>query len=266
MTVLLTATLNMGAQEDDFEMRGRIENVTEHAQLLSDGKVRRIGSTATAPLTCMGSPKVPVILVQFDDKPFTVGENDETINQVYQDFFNAGEGISPGTSTCSVKEYFRTQSGSQFIPEYDIIGPVTLSRSYTYYGEDSGSSKDIHINDFFKEACRLATQKEVDWQKYDNDENGVVDFVFFIYAGHGQNQKGTESTIIWPKENASTFVVENDEGTIRFGSYGCTNEMYKGSQDGIGACVHEMCHGLGLPDFYDYNYKSYGMDYSVVCP
>ena len=261
MTVLLMATLSMGAQEDEVEMRGRIENVTEYAPLSSDGRVRKIGSTATAPLTCMGSPKVPVILVQFDDMSFKVGEDDEAINQAYQDFFNAGEGVTPGASSSSIKEYFRLQSNSQFSPEFDIIGPVRLSKSYTYYGEDSGSSKDIHFRDFFKEACQLAAQQEVDWQRYDNDGNGVVDFVFFIYAGVGQNQTGAEPSTIWPKESASTYVVENDEGSIHFGALGCANELYRGQQDGIGSCVHEMCHGLGLPDFYDYNYKEYGMDF-----
>lgn len=261
MVLLLMVALNIIAQDEVFEIRGHIENVTDYTQLPSNGVLRKVGSTATAPLTCIGSPRVPVILVQFADLFFTVGENDEENNQAYQAFFNAEKGVSPGNSYCSVREYFRDQSDTQFSPDFDVIGPVTLSRSYTYYGEDRGRSKDIHINDFYSEACQLAVQKDVDWTQYDNDGNGMVDFVFFIYAGQGQNQKGVESEFIWPKETVSTIEVKNEGRSIVFGASGCTNELFKANMDGIGACVHEMCHGLGLPDFYDYDEKEYGMDY-----
>lgn len=267
IAAMLMTALCMAAQEDEFEIRGRIENVTNDCISSSKKGLRKISSsstaTASAPLPCTGSPKVPVILVQFPDLPFTVNENAEVVNQMYQDFFCAKTDVLPGTSVCSVKTYFQGQSDQLFTPDFDVIGPVTLSKSYTYYGEDreNPKSKDIHINDFFREACTQAIQEDVDWNLYDNDRNGVVDFVFFIYAGHGQNQKGEASNLIWPKESASRFTVHGDNFTVSFGAYGCTCELYKNKMDGIGTCVHELCHGLGLPDFYDYNYKIYGMDY-----
>ncbi len=260
--VLLAATLNTTAQEDDLDIRGHIEHVGSHSVPSSDSPLRKIGTLASAPLTNLGSPKVPVVLVQFPDLPFTVGETEEAINQTYQDHFNAPEDAHPGLSLCSVKTYFEHESGGLFTPEFDMIGPVTLSKSSTYYGEDRGSSKDIHINEFYREACQQAMQTyAVEWDKYDNDGNGIVDYVFFIFAGQGQNQKGTETSTIWPKEGLVHFTVEGDDFTVTFGSAGCASELYKNKMDGVGACVHELCHGLGLPDFYDYNYKAYGMDY-----
>ncbi len=262
MVVLLTTAMSIMAQEEDFDVRGHIEHIgSGHLPPSTEG-IRKIGSTATAPLTCMGSPKVPVILVQFADSSFSVKEDEEAVKQVYQEFFNAAEGIHPGTSFSSVREYFREQSDGQFMPYFDIIGPVTLSESRDYYGEDDDYSKDIHINKFYQEACKLAVvQEKVDWSLYDNDENGVVDFVFFIYAGHGQNQNGINGNAIWPKEGFSSFVVENEDFTICFGAFGCTCELYKNNMDGIGASIHELCHGLGLPDFYDTNYQAFGLDY-----
>ena len=180
--VLLAATLNTTAQEDDLDIRGHIEHVGSHSVPSSDSPLRKIGTLASAPLTNLGSPKVPVVLVQFPDLPFTVGETEEAINQTYQDHFNAPEDAHPGLSLCSVKTYFEHESGGLFTPEFDMIGPVTLSKSSTYYGEDRGSSKDIHINEFYREACQQAMQKVSDWSLYDNDGNGVVDFIFFRLA------------------------------------------------------------------------------------
>lgn len=249
------------AQEEVMEPRGHIQNLTAYPTATLPTKQRRVGSLATAPLTCIGSPKVPVILVQFPDMPFSVGETEEAVRELYNSFFNAGEGVHPSTSYCSVKEYFRSQSGGLFTPDFDIIGPVTLEKSYTYYGEDKGGSQDIHISQFYREACQQALQRDVDWSLYDNNDNGTVDFVFFIYAGHGQNQKDIDSGAIWPKENLTQTTVDGEGFSVIFSAYGCANELFKEKMDGIGPCIHELCHGLGLPDFYDTNYIAYGLDY-----
>jgi hypothetical protein len=58
-----------------------------------------------------------------------------------------------------------------------VIGPVALSKSYKYYGEDGAVRKDINISQFYSEACRLAVQESVDWGDFDNDGDGVVDMV-----------------------------------------------------------------------------------------
>lgn len=238
------------------------ENLTDYTTFSSSGQ-HRVGLHSTASLTSLGAPKVPVVLVQFDDRSFTVEETEEKVNLLYQDFFNAAEGIHPATSYCSVGTYFKMQSEGQFTPVFDIIGPVTLSKSYAYYGEDDekNNKKDKNIKAFFSEACQLAVQSDVDWTDYDNDKDGIVDMVFFIYAGVGQNETGVEASAIWPKEQATSETVTHSGGSITFGAYGCTNELYAGMIDGIGTSVHELCHALGLPDFYDTNYMAYGLDY-----
>lgn len=248
------------------KQRGRIENVTDYSTpSTSNPHARRIGSRATAPLPCTGSPKVPVILVQFSDLKFTVAETEELVHQNYSAFFNAGPGITPGAtgaeSYSSVCEYFRYQSQDLFTPQFTIIGPVTLSQGYAYYGKDGKSSHDVNIQQFYSEACRLAVQQDgINWSDFDNDKNGTVDLVFFIYAGEGQNGYDDDNTI-WPKESTSSLSVTYDATTVIFGSYGCTNELFNGRQDGIGTIIHELGHGLGLPDFYDTNYNAFGLDY-----
>lgn len=268
----------MANAQESIERRGRIENVTDYSQPVVS-KHHRVGSRSTAPLPCLGSPKVPVILVQFDNLKFTVDtllnkeivHSNENVLALYDKFFNGnmdGTYYNGANSKGAVRDYFATVSDSLFLPEFTIIGPVTLPRGFEYYGKDrldeDGNviSRDINIEAFYIASCRLAVENfDVDWNYFDNNGDGRVDFVFFIYAGVGQNAKDVTTDAIWPKEGTSSLFVELDDETIIFGAYGCSNEIYHNRLDGIGTSVHEVSHGLGLCDHYDYNGKLFGMDY-----
>lgn len=237
---------------------------------------RRVGLHSNAPLTSMGSPKVPVILVQFPDLKFTAGlpagqqcETEEDCDLVgdYFDLFCNGlrddAGYwTEGGSMGAIREYFRDQSDGLFTPDFTIIGPVTLDNSYAFYGKNSGTRKDININTFYTEAITKAQQIYSNWNIFDNNNDGTVDMAFFVFAGPGENafnlKKNPEAVnYIWPKEQASGGTL----GSVKYGCYACCNETYKNKPDGIGVFVHELSHAMGLPDLYDYNYLAYGMDY-----
>ncbi len=226
---------------------------------VSEAKMTRVGVKSTAPLTSIGSPKVPVILVQFSDLKFVSADTDIAVNALFDKYCNGtnnGQNYTGAGSYGAVKDYFIAQSDSIFKPEFNVIGPVTLDESYAYYGKDASYNKDVNINAFFSEAIQKAQLVETDWSKFDNDGDGVIDMAFFIYAGEGQNGCDDTNTI-WPKEMASGGNING----VRYGAYACCNETYDGSLDGIGTMVHELSHALGLPDFYDYNYVAFGMDY-----
>ena len=236
---------------------------------------RRVGKHSTAPLTSLGSPRVPVILVQFQDLKFISGlpegttcetqEDIELVNAYYDLFCNGlrdeTSHWTSGGSAGAIREYFRDQSDGIFKPDFYIIGPVTLDNGYAYYGEN-GSSKDKNINLFFSESVRKAQEIYSNWSMFDNDGNGSVDMAFFVFAGEGENAYDTSKVpeaknYIWPKEQATGGTINS----VSYGCYACCNETYKGVSDGIGVFVHELSHALGLPDMYDYNYKAYGLDY-----
>lgn len=93
--------------------------------------VKRIGSQATAPLPSKGKVKIPVILVQFQDSVFHVGETDDEIREFYNLYCNGDpnqEYYKGHKSYGAISEYFRDQSDGQFTAEFTIIGPVTLSQ------------------------------------------------------------------------------------------------------------------------------------------
>ena len=231
-----------------------------------------IGALDQAQLVQMGRPHVAVVLVQFQDKFFTVANNQASVNDYYNKYCNGSEDSSPYTghgSSGAIKEYFSDQSKGQFQPVFDVIGPVTLDNEYAYYGKDAGSSKDISYNVFVKESLEKACQLKEDWNELDNNGDGKVDMVFIIFAGLGQNYTNSYGDIntIWPKEVPSQYKIGN---TIFAGCCStCELRPTKAvdgvitatTPDGIGVFCHELSHALGLPDFYDINNKTFGMDY-----
>lgn len=222
-------------------------------------RMSSIGLASTAPLHSIGSPHIPVILVEFKDLAFSVAETAEETNNFFNKYCNGtsdGKNYTEAGSAGAVKDYFIAQSDSLFQPQFTVIGPVTLSKEYAYYGRNSGTRKDINIDRFFSEAIEKAYDKGVDWTQFDNNNDGNVDIAYFIYAGEGENASEDANTI-WPKEITGKRTMCG----ITFDAYVCNNEIYEGKADGIGTMCHELSHALGLPDLYDTGYVAYGMDY-----
>lgn len=238
---------------------------------------RRLGSRETAPLPTVGSPKVPVVLVSFQDSVFHVGQTDEEVRTYYDLYCNGtrdGKRYTGHGSYGSIRDYFLGQSDSLFYPEFVVIGPVQLDNPVATYGKNSGSSHDSGYDRFVKEALAKATaQYDGNWSDFDNKQkgNGNIDLIFFIFAGCGENTAQLQTDLMWPKESVNTKDVTLDDGTtLHFASSACTSEnsankiengkVVSVSPDGIGVMCHELSHALGLPDFYDCNYTYFGMD------
>jgi len=232
----------------------------------------RIGTLESSLIGSLGTKHVAVILVQFKDKHFTVASDSAAVNLYYQRYCNGKPGTSPYTghgSSGAVSEYFRDQSSELFNPVFDVIGPVTLDSVYSFYGKDSGSSKDVNYNAFVSESLNKACQIKTDWAQLDNNGDGKVDMVFLLYAGLGQNYTNSygDKNTIWPQERPSSYRV----GNVSFAGCSSTCELRPAgasggvitstAPDGIGVFCHEFSHALGLPDFYDTNNRAFGMDY-----
>ena len=212
------------------------------------------------------APRGLVILVQFSGagESFQSG-NDKTAmtNMLNQ------EGYNYDGATGSAVDYFKAQSNNTYAPIFDVVGPVTLDNNLKYYGEQGSiggyDQNDMYIADFVIDAVTKADAAGCDFSKYDGDNDGYVDIVYFIYAGKGQADGGSTNTI-WPHnwELASALWYGTTHGgsgysysnlprfdTKRINNYACSGELNgSGGRSGIGTLCHEFSHVLGLPDYY----------------
>lgn len=219
---------------------------------------RRLPQQTTKATPLNIAPRGLIILVNFQDKAFTTtkAEMDSMINgQNYTRAYSytyGGERLDI-TSKGSAREYFYEASNRQYHPQFDVVGPVTVSQRMSYYGANDRNGNDKNPEKMIQEACELAkSEYNVDFTLYDNDNDDYVDFVYVFYAGYGEADGGSSNTI-WPHAYsltaANTTCIIDDK---QVDSYACSNEMSSISEvhDGIGTFCHEFSHVLGLPDLY----------------
>lgn len=202
-----------------------------------------------------------VILVQFADTKFsTVGSD---AHQFFNSMLNEPGFTYSNGANGSARDFYVNSSNGKFQPQFDVIGPVTLPKKYSYYGANKGSSTDnpVALEEFVREACTLADPL-VDFSQYDHNQDGFIDNIYFFYAGKGEADSG-DGNAIWPhsayyadiaKEAGVTQKSLKLDG-IEVGNYTCSNEIngtiITPQPAGIGTFVHEFGHVLGLADHYD---------------
>ena len=207
-----------------------------------------------------GKKKGLILLVDFTNKKF---EDDHT-PELYNDIANKVGFQSDLGFVGSVKDYFLAQSGGLFELDFDVIGPLTMPKTYGYYGANT-QGNDTNPGLMIATACEMADEY-VDFKDYDWDGDGEVDQVFIIFAGLGEAAGGDVNTI-WPHEWHLQY---NDYGKtlklddVIIDTYACGPELTVVKKqtviEGIGTICHEFTHCLGIPDVYDTSYGGgYGM-------
>ena len=211
------------------------------------------------------APRGLLILVNFTDVQFA-----ENNTQLAFDSLANGDSYTYNGATGSCKQYFTDQSNGKYSPQFDVIGPVTLPNPMAFYGANKANGNDKYIVDFVIDACKGADSLGVDFANYDNDKDGMVDFVYIIYAGYAESE-GAGAATIWPHNwnlisalyygdtyqeeyyahSDSVYKLPEIDGKL-LNNYACSNEIKKSNdaRTGIGTICHEFSHVLGLPDYY----------------
>lgn len=200
-----------------------------------------------------GEQNVLVICVNFSDKKFSFDADPHTamvnmMNEIgYSDYGASG----------SAYDFYYASSAGKFLPKFDIYGPVTLSKPYSYYGADNAKDGvDYRAAEMIKEVIELLDD-QIDYTQYDRNSDGYVDNVYVFYAGYGQADTGIEETI-WPHAFQLKYALGAPltvDG-VKVDKYATSNELNRDeSFDGIGTFCHEFAHVLGLPDLYDTEYS-----------
>lgn len=205
-----------------------------------------------------GKQKALVVLVEFQDKKFKLGDK---AHDYFSNMLNQ-KGFSEYNGTGCANEYFLEMSGGKFDCQFDVYGPVTLKNNAKYYGENKSTDRgsDRYPHEMIIEACQQLDD-QIDFTEYDRDNDGAIDNVFAFYAGEGEaSAYPSQPDLIWPHAYYVTYFGKYEFDGVLLDSYGCTNEwqtVYNQSgqlvdeyPDGVGTFIHEFSHILGLPDLY----------------
>ena len=219
-----------------------------------------------------GNVRGLILLVQYSDVKFSNSTSyySNGAAAYFRDLANQ-EGFSQQDGTGSARDYFVSQSAGQFVPDFDVYGPYTLPNNRAYYGANNYYDDDSRAELMLVDAVKLA-DAEIDFSRYDYNNDGYVDFVFVFYAGRGEADGGGEDTV-WPHswELASSDLIDAlpvADGK-KLNTYACSCEIENAGSAyqtilkpaGIGTFSHEFSHVLGLPDLYATDYGS-GANYT----
>jgi len=195
-----------------------------------------------------------VLLVQFSDVKFSR----DNPKDEYEDYLNK-IGYSEYSMSGSVRDYFISNSFGKYRPTFDVVGPITLSKTRDSYGAQvNPNNMAAGAVNAISEAMDELVAQNMDFSPYDSDGDKVVDFVYMIFAGVGAADTDVE-TAIWPH---SYNVRKRLTSGYYMNRYACSAEIdgqaYMFSRrtttlNGIGTFCHEFSHVLGLQDHYDVN-------------
>lgn len=253
------AERNLIAKQDKDKFFAYVNKITEESENaynnspLTRGPIVDTGYGGVPYFPHTGSPKALVILAEFQDTTFTIQDTKKVFtNYLMNEGHFSDTRYGQNQNYKGVRGYFKDCSYGQFTPIFDVVGPIKLPRKHAIYG--AGNDRmDLLLAD----ACATVDDL-VDFAKYDANNDGIVDLVYIIYAGHSANYRNNKVSNIWPKSGTVTISDTFDGKSIR--RYGVSNELNGSDKtsknnkkiNGIGLFCHEFSHTLGLPDIYAY--------------
>ncbi len=187
-------------------------------------------------LPAVGTPKMLVLLVDFDEYPARAADTPEALAGK---IFGAG-GEFPYES---LTNFYRRSSYNKLNIQGDVLGWF-----------HAGKRADVPNTMAGREALikrALESYTDYDFARYDNNGDGVVDYFAVIWTG----PLGEWATFWWgvaPKFADKSFKLNGKS----FYSYSWQGIVQKwddpDSKFKINTLIHETGHALGLPDYYDY--------------
>ena len=198
-----------------------------------------------------------VILVDFDDHVYNDVTHGQTKAGTPQDFDSillSIQGVAPFNPTGSMTDFYLENSYGQFYVGGGITNWLRMDSSYAYHeggasgiGSATARSQQLVLN-----AINKADAAGVNFQDYDNDDDGVIDGLVVIHAGHGAE---TGQFGIWShKFHLAGSIGSVVRDNVILYDYTMNPEEFGSSLAPIGVICHEFGHTFGLPDLYDIDY------------
>lgn len=175
----------------------------------------------------------------------------------------------------SVKNYYLDMSSGTYEISGDVIGWVQVPHSTWWYGADTcpgrrsqssmssshnggipgaGSARTL-VQDAVSKVEEISnTIPGFDWANYDQDGDGVIDRLWIVHAGYGEEDNTTllnrtdygEASLWSHSASTATLYPIGDTG------YSVGPYIMMPENGGIGVFAHEYGHNLGADDLYTY--------------
>lgn len=212
----------------------------------------------TSGITPIGEANVLIIPINFTD--YTISNEDLARLEIA--FF----GTSEETGWESVKSYYAKSSYGKFNFNGRILEPFQTNRASTYYAKkyNSGIDADYEII----KAVLEYYDDTIDYSEYDNNNDGYIDGLYFIYATpswYGDNTGSVNDSDLWWAYVYQYYTdeIETYDGVeanyylwagIDFIDEAFIDDGYSDVNINVNAVtyIHETGHMLGLYDYYDY--------------
>lgn len=191
--------------------------------------------------------RVPVILIDFADN----GADQQAHDAAYYNtlLFSQGE-----MQIGSVQEFYLENSLGNVTITGEVVGWYRAPQNYSYYTnrQNGLGMYPRNAQRLAEDAIRLA-DNNIDYRRFDANDDGVVDAVMVIHSGGGAEEDPNNVNKIW----SHSWQVDN--AGIRDGKH-FSQYVVLPEDAKIGVCSHELGHALfDLPDLYDGSNDSYGL-------
>ncbi len=202
-----------------------------------------------AKMSVSGNFKILTVLVDFSDNTSSVTANDfDTL--VYVDV--------SGT----VHNYYKEVSYNTLSltsPTWPSgIGWVRAPETYAYYVNNNyGTGPYPNNTQKLVEDIVDAIDGSIDFSQFDNDSDGDVDGLIIAHAGSGAEYTG-DTTDIWSHKWQISARLKDG---VNISTFSMNPEYWSTPGDiTLGVYCHELGHVFGLPDLYDTDGSSHGID------
>lgn len=234
----------------------------EIATRLVSGPSAAFPFTAQRELLSEGTVKTLTILVDFSDHE---SGGLPTPADFHANIYGTGTSIGKAFEPYeSVHEYYRRASNGKVDLQGNVLGWHRLSKERDDYSPQyqpgMTNRQKMEIDNranfrLFTEALS-ALDEEHDFSQYDNDNDGDIDLVTVLYAGPPEGWGSFWWAYRWQFYPSLT----PDAATTTFDGKRLNQFVFQfidvrtGTQDfNPLTLIHEMGHGFGLPDYYDYD-------------
>ncbi|MFC1849477.1 M6 family metalloprotease domain-containing protein [candidate division CSSED10-310 bacterium] len=191
-------------------------------------------------LPTTGDVNTFALLIEFPEYPHIP---EDTVTAIEASLFGDGIGAKPPSD--SLRNFYLRASYNRLNIQGTVMDWYTTGYPRSEIPETSKGYQDL-----IKEVILFYDQQGHDFSIYDNDGDGEIEYFMVIWSG-----PPSSSGEFW----AGQFMFFFDKNFTVDGksldgfSWQDESGNYPKGHFRPGICIHETGHGLGLPDFYDYD-------------